>query len=151
MAVFVGKPLWRSLSGFSGHPRGIDLDAQFALQCYRVERTDALQATLVEFVWERAKPESWDRGYVPSDMLTFVEGSLLVHDIYLRHGVSSGQDLSLTDLTWNSGAPRAAMIRYTYHHQGRAEDYFANEWLRKAFALWVTFMQAQLALQVEAG
>ena len=151
MAVFVGKPLWRSLSGLSGHLRGIDLDARFALQCHRVERTDALQTTLAEFVWERAKPELWDRGYVPSDMLTFVDGSLLLHDIYLRHGVSAGQDLGLTELTWNSGASRAAMIRYTYHQQGRTEDYFANEWLREAFALWVTFMEAQFAQQVEAG
>ena len=151
MSVFVGKVLWRSLAGLGGQPRGIDLDASFALRCHSVPRTAAMVATLAEFVWTRAKPAEWDRGHIPSDMFTFEGDSLLVREIYLRHTAASGQQLRLNDLTWNSGKPRRLMVRYTYHQQGRPEDYFANEWLRLAFGLWIKFVEGQLIMQAGAG
>jgi hypothetical protein len=154
MAVFVQGYLWRSLPKLDGQVLGIDLDMQFALRSYGIKCTEAMRPALEEFVWERFTIPGFSRSGVQSDIFTFVDDSMLIREIYVRHpDQSPTPGIVLFEPTWNNGMPQGLMMRYRYrdHEREQVEKYFVNEWLRYVFGLWATFMQAQLVVKEKAG
>ena len=146
-----GETIWGVVVNPDGHAYGMDLHMRLALRMYEIKRTDAMQQTLLDFVWERMRPTVRTR--MPGDFLAFVDDSMLVREI--RHYDCSSAlrpALRLYHVSWRDRAVpgKNTLLRYGFRLQW-IEDYESNDWLKQVFVLWFEFMHTQLLMQEKAG
>ena len=135
---------WQPMMRGPGDLHGIALDRPFALACQQVEMTDELRAEAFAWVWGHTKPADWKREHVPSNILDFQNGTLLVTMVqrYRDHG----KWLTIDDFSAKEKEDKFPVI-YNFHHGGQLGDATLNQWLTYAFSHWVRFAHITLQKQ----
>ena len=132
---------WEPILGTAGLLTGAKLDGAFARSCMKVPLTSDVHSRAEQYVWRITKPADWHRDYIPSEIFTYYEDSLLLSAVYMRHGGESGKWLNLDQTSWGIVGRQNAI--YSYHH-AEAHDQRANRWLQFAFSRWVQFAEMVL-------
>lgn len=133
--------VWKPILGQDGVLHGIALSSIFAKKCFEVKLTEERLKELSEHLWNSAKPQSWDKDYMPGEVLTWYEDSLLISTVCMRHA-GSGKWLNAMRFKLKNLNDSIA-VTYSYHHSGW-HDMDANLWLQYAFDWWVKIAQAEL-------
>ena len=137
---------WQPLLVAPGRPVGIALHRPFALACMEVAMTAELQERIFTRVWDRVKPADWTQSYIPSNILHFDRGTLLVTMVqrYSDHGkwLDCG-------VRWHTDPDEVEPLIYSYHHAQDQSDANANLWLEYTFSHWVQF--AHIVLQEQGS
>ena len=135
--------LWQPLFVAGGHAGGVALEPTFVQLCKQIPMTPKLSERLSAYVWKLTKPDSWDKGYIPSEIFTFVDDTLLINAVYKRHDGASGKWLYADDFGL-SRVEQGGAVKYSYHHCRDLLDHRDNRWLMFAFHYWVRFAVMQL-------
>jgi hypothetical protein len=127
---------------------GISIDTGFATACHQVVATPELVDRCRNYVWGITKPEDWNHGYAPSNILWFDFGTMLVSVVQYYSDMGKWLDLSRMYLPPYT---HEIAVVYSMHHVDQLGDESCNRWLQFAFSRWAQFMQILLEDQKGAG
>jgi hypothetical protein len=142
------ETVWTPCLGRVGSLIGISLDTEFATACHQITATRDLIDRCRNYVWSITKPDNWNRGHIPSNILSFDFGTMLVSMVQYYGDTGKWLDLSRMNLPPYT---YEVAVDYSMHHVDQLGDEACNRWLQFAFSRYVQFMKIQLEDQKRAG